>query len=321
MPLIHRLIKFARKSPREQLQTASRQMDEFQGRLLTTLLSTSSPTLASVAGLLDWRWRAPHLRNDRTTYIIGLFGTGRWYVNDLIRRNIGERAQFFRDGIRLHARPTSMIYSGHATMKYVSRGQAPPAVMSSVLKATKWGYADLIFVYRHPLDSLLTNWIWWRTLIRDNIQVSGISQVYKNTDDLCADLDRNFLEFEAFAEGDAKFFAAAPDEGFRDGQSTKGHRFLSFSEFVEETELHLQVATLQLRLEDFAIDPIKEFSKILKVMSVDLDLSRGSVGPPKTRPYHHLAVQDKVPRFKNFIDGLNAETKKRIEEIGYGTSV
>jgi hypothetical protein len=309
-------------------------MDEFHGRLLTTLLTTSSPTLAGVAGLLDWYWRAPHLRNDRTIYIIGLFGTGRSYFIDLIR-NIGERAQFFRDGIRLHSRPTSMIYSGHATMKYVSCGQAPPAVMSSVLKATKWGYADLIFVYRHPLDSLLTNWIWWRTFIRDNILIGGISQVYKNTDDLCADLDRNFLEFEAFAEGDAKFFAAAPrawlkrrsiqhwfsDTGFKDPQWAKGQRFLSFSEFVEETELHLQVATLRLRFEDFAIDPIKEFSKILKVASVDLDLSRRQVDPPKAKPYHYLAVRDKVPRFKNFIDGLNAETKKRIEEIGYGTSV
>jgi len=34
---------------------------------------------------------------------------------------------------------------------------------------------------------------------------------------------------------------------------------------------------------------IKEFSKILKVTSVNLDLSRGQVGPPKTRPYHYLA--------------------------------
>jgi hypothetical protein len=72
-----------------------------------------------------------------------------------------------------------------------------------------------------------------------------------------------FSEFKAFAEGDPDFFAGAP-----------GPRFLSFPEFVEETELHLQSATLTLRLEDFMIDPFKEFSKIVEVMSVDLDLSR-----------------------------------------------
>ena len=65
------------------------------------------------------------------------------------------------------------------------------------------------------------------------------------------------------------------------------------------------------------IDPFKEFSKIVEVMSVDLDLSRLRIAPPKTKPYGYLAVKDKVPRFRNFIDGLDAETKRRIEKIGY----
>ena len=181
-----------------------------------------------------------------------------------------------------------------------------PAVTSRILEAVRSGFADLIFVYRHPLDSLLTNWIWWRTYLRDNSMISGISQVYKNTDDLCADLEQNFFEFKAFAEGDPDFFAAVP-----------GPRFLSFPEFVEETELYLQSATLTLRLEDFMIDPFKEFSKIVEVMSVDLDLSRLRVAPPRTKPYRYLAVKEKVPRFRNFINELNAETKRRIEKIGY----
>jgi hypothetical protein len=136
--------------------------------------------------------------------------------------------------------------------------------------------------------------------------ISGISQVYKSTDDLCADLEQNFLEFKDFAEGDPDFFAGIP-----------GLPFLSFPEFVEETELHIQAATLALRLEDFMSDPRKEFSKIAAVMSVDLDLSRLSIAPPRTKPYGHLAVKDKVPRFKNFVDGLDVETKRRIEKIGY----
>jgi hypothetical protein len=246
------------------------------------------------------------LGNDRTAYLIGLFGTGRWYVNQQIQRNMGQRAKYFRDTIRLHPGPTPMIYSGHATMQYVSRGQESPAVMNGILEAVESGFADLIFLYRHPLDSLLTNWVWWRTYLRDKRMIMGISQIYKNTDDLCADLEKEFSEFKSFAEGDPSFFAASP-----------GAPFLSFSEFVEETELHAQSPTLALRLEDFMADPAREFSKIVRAMSVDLDLSRLSLVPPRTKPYGYLAVKDKVPRFGNFVEALSAETKRRIEKIGY----
>ena len=94
-------------------------------------------------------------------------------------------------------------------------------------------------------------------------------------------------------------------------------RFLSFAEFVEETELFIQSATLELRLEDFMIDPLKEFSKIVEVMAVNLDLSLLRVAPPRTKPYRYLDVKEKVPRFRDFINGLDAETKRRIEKIGY----
>ena len=314
----NKFIRFVQKSPREQWQIACH-----FGRLVT-LLTTWPPAFFAPTGSIDWGWVVPRLRNDRTTYIIGLFGSGRSYINNLITENIGERAQFFVDGVlRLHSAPTSLIYSGHATMRYLSRGQLPPAVMSGILKAVKRRFADLIFVYRHPLDTLLTNWIWWRTAIRDRRLIGGLSDVYKNTEDLCADLDQNFLEFKAFAEGDPEFFAAAPGQPSSSREQEdrfwfQGHRFLSFREFVEETELALQFATLSLRFEYFIIDPLKELSKIAKVMSVDLDsLSSVRVDPPRTEPYRYLAVKEKVSRFKDFIDGLDAETKRRIEKIGY----
>jgi len=284
MQVLHRLIRFARKSPREQLQIVRYHLEE-----------------------TDWYWKVHNPGNDRTVYVIGLFGTGRSYINELMLQNVGERAKYFRDNkIRSHQRPTSMIYSNHATIRYVSGGQTLPAVTSRILETVRSGFADLIFVYRHPLDSLLTNWIWWRTILWANGPFATISERYKNSDDLCADLEQNFLEFKAFAEGDPEFFGAI-----------SGPRFLSFPEFVEETELYLQSATLALRLEDFMIDPLKEFSKIVEVMSVDLDLSRLRLVPPRTKRYGYLAVKEKVPRFRDFINGLDAETKKRVEKIGY----
>ncbi len=283
-----KLIRFARQSPREQYRIVRK-------RLRYHLLNVGVP-----------HWRVPHAGTDRTAYVIGLFGAGRWYINQLLWQNIGDRAIYFRDMLRCHPGPTSMIYSGHATLRYVSSLQDPPATTSLLLDAVRAGVADSIFIRRHPLDSLLTNWVWWRTYIRSHRMVAGISQIYKNRDNFCADLDRNFPEFRSFAEGDPGFFAAAP-----------GLRFLSFSEFVEETELHLPMATLALRFEDFMADPAREFSRIAAVMSVDLDSKYLRFTAPLTGPYGYLAVREKVPRFRAFVESIDADTKRRIDRIGY----
>ena len=282
MPVIRKLIRFARKSPREQLQSISCHLPD-----------------------PNWYWKIHSQGNDRTAYINGLYGAGRHYINELILQNIGRRAKYFRVYFGFHPSPTSMIYTGHATMRHDSRLHRSPSVTSRILEAVKSGSADLIFIYRHPLDSLLSNWILLRTFGRSKRMISGISELYKNPDDLGAELERSFPEFKAFAEGDPAFLAVLP-----------GRRFMSFPEFVEETELFLQSATLTLRLEDFMIDPLKEFSKIVEVMSVNLDLSRLRLAPPRTKPYH-LAVKEKVPRFRDFINELDEETKRRIERIGY----
>lgn len=147
-----------------------------QVRVLVNLQKTVDLQLPSSRIETDWDKRAreisrPHLDmvpgSDRTAYVIGLFGTGRSYLTELMLDNIGERGKYVRDTIRLHPGPTPMIYSGHATMKYVSRAQYLPAVMNRILESVQLGFADTIFLYRHPLDSLLTNWVWWRTYIRD----------------------------------------------------------------------------------------------------------------------------------------------------------
>jgi hypothetical protein len=286
MKVLQKFIRFARKPPREKLQK-----------------------IHSNLGEKDWYWRFHSPKNDRTAYIIGLYGSGREYINQVLLEHLGKRARYVRnvDGaVRLRRVRTSMVYSGHATIKHFSIGQASPAVTSRLVEAATSGSVDLIFIYRHPVDSLLTNWIWAWQMNRGSTKPGFVSQVYKSADDLSAHLDQNFSDFKAFADGDPNFFLS--------GQCP---RFLSFAEFVEETELYLQAATLTLRLEDFMSDPLKEFSKIVGAMSVDLDLSRVQVSPPKTKAYRYLAIREKVPQFRNFINELDAETKRRIANIGY----
>jgi hypothetical protein len=110
-------------------------------------------------------------------------------------------------------------------------------------------------------------------LLRDSRTISGISEIYPNRDDLCTALAENFVEFETFAGGSPEFFAPLG-----------GPRFLSLAEFVEETELQLRSARLALRFEDFMIDPIKELSKILRVMSIDREC--GGLSASRRNPAH-----------------------------------
>jgi len=314
--VLHEVIRFARKYSHRQLQkarlTVGNYLVDYSVKRKDGEKWVENRTKRFIHGILDavaepirtGHWKAPRLGHDRTAYVIGLYGTGLWYVHTLMEQNLGERSKYIRRRIRLHAGPTSMIYIGHATVRHVSRGQRLPAVTSRILEAVRSGFADLIFVNRHPLDSLLTNWIWWRAFIREKQMIGSITEEYKSTDDFCVDLEQDFGGFKAFAEGNPDFYAAI-----------QGPRFLSFSEFVEETELYRHSATLALRLEDFMIDPFKEFSKIAEVMLVDIDLSRFRGSLPRTKPHRYLAVKEKVPRFRDFISGLNAETKRNIENM------
>jgi hypothetical protein len=65
------------------------------------------------------------------------------------------------------------------------------------------------------------------------------------------------------------------------------------------------------------VDPLREFSKIFTLMSVEKDLSRLRLLPPKSTAYRYLRVKEKVPRFREFLDRLDPETKRRIEAMGY----
>jgi len=288
MSLPAKLARFVRKPPKEQWDIALSKV-EYQ--------------------LIEHGLRVPHRGNDKTIYLLGLYGTGRHYINELMLRHIGKRAQYFRDcsfHFPLHPGPTSMIYSGHSTMKYESWGHRVPAVTARIVEAVKAGHADMIYIYRHPLDALLTNWFWLQTFGRDKYMTSGISQLYKRTDDLCAALEENFLQFKAFAEGDPQCFPFLSPL-----------RFMSFSEFVEETQLFLLQATLSLRIEDCVSDPSKEFLRIAELMALDDGLNLAAIPSPATKAYRFLQLKEKVPRFQEFIYGLSQETKSRIEKLGY----
>jgi hypothetical protein len=301
-----RLIKLARRGARVTLDEIRHSLEK-KVFLRRFQIARAEFHHAVTASGLPTIWRGGY----RTAYVIGLFGTGRHYVNELIAANLGKRAIYLTEGIRCHPAATALIYSQHATIKYTRMLQGPPDVTDRMLRSVRSGFADLIFIYRHPLDSVLTNWVWLRTYLRHRSRGWGedILMAYRGTEDLCADLAQNFDEFKAFADGDSSFSAAEP-----------GPRFLSFAEYVEETALYIERATLCLRLEDFMIDPSREFSKLLRVMSIDLDASDLQLPRPRTELFRYKKVAERVPEFQAFIDQLSVETRQRIERMGYPLS-
>ena len=301
-PALRRLVRFARSTLRE---SAGKIRHGLEKKVVLQRLQVARAEARHLLAACGWRI-APGC--DRTAYVIGLYGTGRHYINELIGANLGRRAIYLIEGLRCHPAPTSLIYSYHATIKYTRLFQEPPELTRQLLQSVRSGFADLIFIYRHPLDSWLTNWIWLRTYMQKPSRGYGrdISVVYRNVEELCVELEQNFAEFKAFADGDPAFTAIFP-----------GPRFFSFAEYVEETTLFIERATLSLRLEDFMADPLREFAKIVRVMSVDLDPSGLRVPRPRTQLYRYKTVAERVPRFRAFIDALDAQTKRRIESLGY----
>ncbi len=297
---LQQLGRLARRSPREHFWAAHRAM-----------LRQSSAAQALVQhrliGYLARRgWDVEYQGEDRTTYIIGLFGSGRWYLNALLLQHMAERSQYFTDAIRCHPGPTPMIYSGHATLRHPSRAQERPELMQHVLHSARCGFADVIFIYRHPLDSLLTNWVWWRNFLRDRRMITGIAQIYPDDTALCADLEQDFASFKAFADGDPGFFSASP-----------GPPFLSFSQFVEETSLFIRAASLSVRLEEFSVDAPGQFLRVAHTMSAEVDLECTQVSPPRSQPYRHRCIAERVARFRDYIEHIDPQSRALIEAMGY----
>src|ERR1700677_476752 len=67
---------------------------QFMQNLQINPLGVARSTVSS--RLYDWGLRPiPHQGHDRTAYIMGLSGTGRWYINEMMRQNIGRKGELF----------------------------------------------------------------------------------------------------------------------------------------------------------------------------------------------------------------------------------
>jgi len=308
MAFLRRVLKFARKPPRAQIAILRVYSAVLQAYALDRSQAFVALAVHRLTRLNPFRGK---VSSYSTIYVVGLFGSGRMYLGDVIRNHIGERAVYYRDELRHESTPTSMIYCGHMTLKHVSTGLNPPEFASRIVESVRSGAGRMIFIYRHPLDSLLTNWVWWRSNVRAGAtgpeHGAFISSSFKSLDALCEIVEQEWASFEAFAMGDPAFFADVP-----------GACFLSFAEFVEESVLLFEQATLRLPFEAFMTNPYAAFVKVIDVISPEMRLSCTShIARPQSKPGTHLFVMKSVPRFNEFVNGIGTETKRLMLKLGY----
>ena len=308
MAFFRRVLKFARKPPRAQIAILRVYIAILQPYASDRAQAFVALARHKLARLNPFRGK---VSSTSTIYVVGLFGSGRMYLGDVIRNHIGERAVHYRDDLQHESTPTSMIYCGHMTLKHVATGLNPPELASRIVESVRSGAGRMIFIYRHPLDSLLTNWVWWRSNLRAGAtgpeHGAFISSSFKSLDGLCEIVEREWASFEAFAMGDPVFFADVP-----------GACFLSFAEFVEESVLLFEQATLRLPFEAFVTNPYAAFVKVVDVISPEMRLSCSlHIGRPQSKPGTHLVVMKQVPRFREFVNSISPETKRLMSKLGY----
>jgi hypothetical protein len=247
----------------------------------------------------------------RPTYIIGIFGSGRMYLTSLVLHTDPEVAYYYRGEWRHYLGNIPVILSGHVTSMYEGAFCDRPDYGRVLLERAAAGLINLVFVYRHPLDSLLSNWVWFRKFLRQEKPASGIAASYKTEADLHRDLSENFDEFCLFCEGSKDFARVATG-------TSRDWRFLSLLEFIHETEVFLSSANVHaFRFEDFQIDAATQFKRFASILAPDLPPKLDQLPAPQAASSRYLSARENVSAFRAKIDSLPTHITKRIVALGY----
>jgi hypothetical protein len=185
MQVLQRLIRFARKPLANNWRGVRYRLEE-----------------------MDWYWKIHKSGNDRTTYVIGLFGTGRLYINELMLQNIGERAKYFRKHTDPPPSRSNVFYLQPPchnqvcfSLAGVARGNKP-YIGSGQIQICRFDF----YLSSSPRFLAVKLGLVADISSQHHSRFCYLGPLYKNTDDLCDDLEQNFLEFKAFAEGDPDFY-------------------------------------------------------------------------------------------------------------------
>jgi len=247
----------------------------------------------------------------KPTFIVGLFGSGRFYIKDLIINSGLEIAYYFQDGLYDYRGAVPFIFSGHVTCTYESAKCHSPSFGRALLERAAAGLINLVFIYRHPLDSLLSNWVWFRLLHR-KLTPGGIAGgAYASEEAFHRDLNDNLYEFSQFCGGSKDFIRITT------GSDTTPN-FMSLLEFIHETEVFVTNPNVHcFRFEDFKSDAAREFKRLVSILAPDLTPKSDNVPLPRSLSNRYELAKGNVSPFQVFTASLPIDITKRINALGY----
>ena len=220
--------------------------------------------------------------------IVGLMGSGRTALTDFFLQytdlSFGEGLEDFRAGT---------IRSGHVCQRSV-RGFSDPVVMDHLIRLGEEGRARLVFLLRNPLDSVITNWFWWRELDQTGRTIAGVADV-EDPREIFHREQEDFLQFCATGNG-----------------------FMSLTEYLEETlALFAHPLFHVIRFEDMIRDRFRTAKNLLTHLSCPFDPQRlVGIQPPRSKVDRHKDFL--APKFIRDLTDLQQEI---LRKLGYETSL
>jgi len=248
----------------------------------------------------------------KSTIINGAYGTGRHYFNYLVKSQ-QRLLPYFRD-CQQYCYPSkfSSINSTHAfftlNTPYSWSDLSDFLIPDSLARSQSM----LISVVRHPIDCLISNWIWFFNLVKDHSPYTSIADSTFSNDSILADfISTHFSSLQSFVNGDLleRVFDFL-DFGSCIDHRLRGPCFLSFPTFLEEMKAGVNAAHLSFKFESFsdALDP--SLIKFYSSLGLDHDeILLDGIEPPKAEPY----------RYKKLVllsDPLNRLICRLSEELG-----
>lgn len=249
----------------------------------------------------------------RPLIIVGLFGTGRTYFSELILGN-PQIAPIYQEGLAScgYFAEHILISSGHATIKHSSSFQMlPQDTEKRLVEPLHQGYHDILFVLRHPFDSLFSNWAWWRKYSETGVpHKDAVGGVFGGNSGLVQDIRRNRDAFIAFmTQGRVPFSSKV--------NSTNDH-FLSFDAMLDESLLWSVVDNIKsIRFEQLHQD-LAVASAVIGPMIFGSTRSEFILTPPKSKPFNFRSVFRECPDIEFLVKShCTPESVDKMNALGY----
>lgn len=250
---------------------------------------------------------------ERSLVIVGLFGTGRTYFSDQILQHPAT-GPIYQEGLAScgYFEHHRFICSGHATLRHVSSFQMEPnETEKRLILPLRQGHHNILFILRHPFDSLFSNWAWWRRYCESQVlHKQAVVGVFGGNDGLAEDIRLHRDAFIAFlTEGKVPAL---------NGRVETREHFLSLDAILEESMLWLGIEHVKsLRFEQVHEDP-EAVARTISETIFRPGTSNLSLTVPKSNSFNFRTVFQEYPDIASLVKShCSRAAIEKISSLGY----